>query len=104
MHPLPKLGRVLTIDDFKPLEGETLMAETQPEPIALKLEKVVAAPNSASVVREPFTLVFSTPMNALLVEGHYRIAAGRMGVVEIHMMPTQTLGASDRRFYHASFN
>jgi len=103
LHPLPKLGLLLTIDDFRPHVGEFYKVDATPEPIDILLDAVLAAPGADWLPREPFTLVFSTPWDTLLVEGHYRMKTPRGDLIGFHLIPTQT-AHGPRRHYHSVFN
>ncbi len=103
MHPLPKFGQLLTIDDFRPFVGEAFAVHATPEPIGILLDKVTPQPGADWLPREPFSLVFSTPWSTLLVEGAYRMKSPRGDLVEVYIIPTQTM-PGPRRLYHAVFN
>lgn len=103
MHPLPKLGPLLTVDDFLPHVGGSYSVEAAPEPIDIRLDEVLRRPRPAWMAREPFLLVFSTPWTVLLVDATYRMSPEGGQPVELHLIPTQTM-AGERRFYHSVFN
>jgi hypothetical protein len=103
LYPLPKLGQMLAIEDFKPFEGEAFVVDATPEPIRIKLDEAQAMPGPDWMEREPFTLLFSTPWDTLLVEGNYRMKSPRGDLVEVYIIPTQT-AFGPRRSYHAVFN
>lgn len=103
LHPLPKLGLLLTIDDFKPHVGERFLADAAPEAIAIQLDEIRPAPAIDWLPREPFSLVFSTPWDTMLVEGAYRLKTPRGDMVELYLIPTQTM-LGPRRYYHSVFN
>lgn len=103
MYQLPKLGPLLTVDDFKPHSGETYRVDATPEPIGIHLDAVQVGIAPNWVEREPFTLQFSTPWDVLLVEGNYRMKSPRGDLVELYLIPTQT-APGPRRHYHSVFN
>lgn len=103
LHPLPRFGQLLTIDDFKPHVGEAFAVDATPEPIRILLDKVTPQPGPSWLPREPFSLVFSTPWGTLLAEGSYRMKSPRGDLLEVYVIPTQTL-PGPRRYYHSVFN
>lgn len=103
MFPLPKLGPLLTVDDFLPYVGATYLVQATPKPLEIRLEQVQRQPGEPWMVREPFVLVFSSPFNALLLEARYRAQPPGGVPVEIYLIPTQT-APSDRRYYHVVIN
>ena len=103
MHALPALGRTLIADDFLRGVGEDYVAHTTPEPVPVRLDKVVRGVGHPAMTREPFTLLFSTAWDVFLVEGTYRLRGPSLDA-EIHLVPTQTRGQTARRHYHAVFN
>lgn len=102
MYGLPKLGRVLVVDDFRPHVGEDFLVQAEPEPVRLRLDAIDQGVIQTWSIREAFTLVFSTPFETLLVEGTYPFRMPRGDVVEIDLIPTQTM-QTRRRLYHAVF-
>lgn len=105
MHPLPKLGHLLTIDVFKPHVGEAFLVDAQPEPVRIMLDEVRPALNLGLewLPREPFSLSFSTLWDTLLVEGAYPMKTPSGDLVHVHLIPTQTFDTV-RRHYHVVFN
>ena len=53
--------------------------------------------------RQPFTLIFTTAWNDLLLAANYRMQPAGGRPVEMYIAPTQTQ-ISERRYYHAEFN
>ncbi|MBI1407809.1 MAG: hypothetical protein GC145_16975 [Caulobacter sp.] len=78
--------------------------DANPQPIPLRLEEVLANPGEAWMERQPFTLVFSSPWEALLIEGLYqiRIDAGA-APVELYLMPINA-PPGPRRLYQSVMN
>lgn len=103
MHPFPKFGQLLTVDDFKPHVGEAFAVHATPEPVHIMLDQVRVQAGADWLPREPFSLVFSTPWDVLLTEGSYRMKSPRGDLIEVYVIPTQTT-PGPRRHYHAVFN
>lgn len=104
LFDLPKLGPLLTIDDFTPHVGESYLVDAHPQPIPLRLDEVLADLGEAWMERQPFILLFSTPWEALLVEGLYRLTRGPGATpVELHIMPINA-PPGPRRIYQSVMN
>lgn len=89
---------------FTPFVGRQWRVDTQPQPITIQLDAVDNVRGGMPGGRDPFVLVFSTPWDTLLVEGHYLMRPGDDAeAVEVHIIPTQT-APGPRRLYHAVFN
>jgi hypothetical protein len=102
MFELPKLDRVLTPEDFEPWVGRSFTAQTDPEPVAIQLVRVERKLASQFAIRPPFTLVFRTPADVLLIDGLYTVSCDRCGPHEIFLAPI--LSPPGQRFYEAVFN
>ena len=103
MHPLPRLGQLLTVDDFLPHVGATYLVQATPKPIEIVLENIQRFPGEAWLPREPFMLSFSSVWGALLLEGRYTLQRPGSSPVELHIIPTQT-APGERRYYHVVIN
>lgn len=104
MFDLPKLGPLLTIDDFAAHVGETFVVETTPRPVAIVLEAIDTGPGDSRAARQPFILVFSSPWEVLLIEAQYLLKPAGIGPgVTLHLMPINT-PPGGRRQYQAVFN
>jgi hypothetical protein len=103
MYPLPKLGPVLTVDDFLPYVGATYRVETVPKPVDIRLDELRRGRGEPWMVREPFALVFSTPWTVMLLEAQYQMQPIGGKPVPVYLIPTQS-PPGDRRLYHAVFN
>lgn len=89
---------------FTPFTGRQWLVDAQPKAITIQLDAVDNARGGLPGGRDPFVLVFSTPWDTLLIEGHYMMRPGQDAeAVPIHLIPTQT-GPGARRLYHAVFN
>lgn len=102
MYRLPKLGRLLVVEDFAPHVGAAFRVDATPAAVDLRLERIDRYPPNALDLREPFTLIFSTPVSALLVAATYRMRAPDGREVAIDLIPTQS-APGERRLYHAVF-
>jgi hypothetical protein len=104
LFELPKLGPLLTIDDFAAHVGETFAVETTPQPVGIVLEAIDTGPGEAWMARQPFVLVFSSPWEVLLVEAQYLVKPAGIGPgMTLHLMPINTPPGGRRR-YQAVFN
>lgn len=89
---------------FTPFVGRQWLVDAQPKPITIQLDQVDNVRGGMPGGRDPFVLVFSTPWDTLLIEGHYPMRPGPDAeAVSIHLIPTQT-PPGPRRNYHAVFN
>ena len=89
---------------FTPFTGRQWLVDAQPKAISIQLDQVDNVRGGPAGGRDPFVLIFSTPWDTLLVEGHYLMRPGADAeAVSIHLIPTQT-GPGARRLYHAVFN
>lgn len=102
MLHMPDFGHLLTIEDFADHVGGTYRADATPAPVELRLDRIDRTPGSPLGLRDPFTLIFSTPFSALLTGGTYQLRAPCGRVVAIDLAPTQSM-PGPRRSYHAVF-
>ena len=100
---LPPDLKLLTAGDFEPFIGQTFRVEASPEALEIQLDAVERRPRLTWMLREPFTLLFSTPSSVLLEEGSYRMQPEGGEPLDIYVIPIQEL-SSDRRAYQAVFN
>lgn len=100
---IPPGLKLLTAEEVEPFVGLLFRVEAAPEAIDLQLDAVERRPKQDWMLREPFTLIFSTPMGVLLQEGSYRMQPEGGEPLEMHIMPIQA-PFSDRRLYQAVFN
>jgi hypothetical protein len=103
MYDLAKLGPLLTAEDFQPYVGKIFLVDAQPQPLELRLEKILRRSRDEVVARQPFMLIFTSAWTALLMAAHYRMQPEGGEPVEMYINPTQT-APGERRFYHAVFN
>ncbi len=93
----------LTVDDFKPLEGQTFRIDEHS--IDLRLNRVMPVMESerARLARQPFSLVFRGPGTALLPQRIYALAHPAFAEpLEIFLVP---VGRSGEGFdYEAVFS
>jgi hypothetical protein len=61
----------LTVETFRSEVGNVFWADTVPTPVKLKLIRLVEGMPTLREFRIPFTLIFATPKNTLLLEGAY---------------------------------
>lgn len=102
MFDLPKLDRLLIAEDFEPWVGRHFAVDADPEPVSIQLTRIDRRAASRFAVRAPFSLIFSTPMDILLVDGIYKLRCGRFGPHEVFLAPV--LSPQRQRLYEAVFN
>ena len=77
----------LTIDDFRPLEGQRFrIAPDGAEPFEVELVEVTEIPGDPGG-RAPFSLVFQGGPNPPLEQGIYRVEHDGLGELEIFLVP-----------------
>jgi len=103
MYSLPDLGPLLTAADFEPYLGKIFLVDAQPKPLEIRLERIAVLPGDAAMMRQPFTLIFTSPWSELLIAANYRMQPSGGGPFEFVLTPTQT-APGERRYYHAAFN
>jgi hypothetical protein len=103
MYALPDIGPLLTAADFEPYVGKIFLVDAQPKPLEIRLEEILRRPPDPLLARQPFTLIFTSALNALLLSAIYRMQPSGGRLIEMFLVPTQT-GPSERRYYHAVFN
>jgi hypothetical protein len=81
-------GGVLTIDDFRALDGSTMALQAGPAMrLDLTLLEVRSLGSPQTEGREPFALLFRGPVDPLLPQAIYRIAADALGEHDIFIVP-----------------
>jgi hypothetical protein len=99
------LPRPMTLDEFAPMVGQTLLADCNPNPVELQLVEAKPLPNLSGVERHPFLLMFRTPPEILLVTGIYAMKCGEWGPDLIYIERTMSPNPKDPGyFYQAVFN
>jgi hypothetical protein len=83
----------LTVETFRSEVGNVFWADTVPKPVKLKLIRMKEGVPSLREFRVPFSLIFATPKNTLLLEGVYNFKSesGRE-FRQIYMTPIQSDG------------
>lgn len=104
MYDLPAgLGVLTIVDEFKPYVGANFLVDTKPRTVSIKLEKIVLSTGASWMVRQPFNLIFSTPLNVFLVEGLYDVKAEDGAKTwSIHISPI--IHPPHQRLYQGIFN
>lgn len=90
-------------EDFEPWIGRQVRVGTLPEPVEITLASVVRlSPFRGKLdVREPFSMLFESPISVYLVDATYQLDCGKNGPHEILL--TQLNPLPDRRVYEAIF-
>jgi len=95
----------MTLDEFTPMVGQTLLADCNPQPVELKLVEAAPLPNHAKIERHPFILVFRTPYEIQLIAGIYAMKCGEWGPDLIYIEEMVPPDPKDNgHFYQAVFN
>lgn len=93
----------LTAQTFKAEVGQVFTAETVPDPVQLKLHKLIQGAMANTAHRAPFSLIFTTPMNVLLLEAQYRLKSTSGREYMLYLSPIVSPG-DGLRHYQAQFN
>jgi hypothetical protein len=84
---LPRMLEKLTVDDFRPLQGERFrMAPDGAEPFEVELVEVTEIPREPGG-RTPFSLVFQGGPNPPLEQRIYRIEHDKLGELDLFLVP-----------------
>ena len=95
----------MTLDEFMPMVGQTLLADCNPKPVEITLTSAVPLTNHARIERPPFILVFRTPPEIVLVAGIYAMKCGEWGPDLIYIEEMAPPDITDKgHFYQAVFN
>jgi hypothetical protein len=83
----------LTVETFRSEVGNVFWADTVPKPVKLKLIRLKEGVPTLREFRVPFSLIFATPRDTLLLEGLYNFKSesGRE-FRQIMMTPIQSHG------------
>lgn len=99
-----KIAPLLKLEDFTGREGTMWLVDTTPKSLQIRLERVIPGLTRVSDARFPFTLSFSTPWEAMLLDAMYLLKPVDGGeTIEIHLIQSHT-PPGPKRFYHAVFN
>lgn len=99
------LPRPMTLDEFKPMVGQSLLADCNPQPVELKLVSAEPLPHLAPIERAPFILIFRTPAEVVLITGTYAMKCGEWGPDLIYIERMVSPDPKDNGcFYQAVFN
>jgi hypothetical protein len=84
----------LTVETFRSEVGNVFWADCVPKPVKLKLIRLTEGMPTLREFRIPFTLIFVTSKDTLLLEGAYdfKSESGRE-FRQIHMSPIQSPGS-----------
>jgi hypothetical protein len=97
--------RSMTLDEFAPMVGQTLLADCEPKPVEIQLTSARPLPNHGPVERPPFILIFRTPPEIVLVAGIYPMKCGEWGPDLIYIEEMASPDLNDKgHFYQAVFN
>ncbi len=100
---LPDIGTLLTAADFEPHVGKIFLVDAQPKPVEIRLERIEYGRYDPGLARHPFTLIFTSPWNVLLVSALYRMQPSDGRAIGVFLIPTQ-IAPGTQRYYHAVFN
>jgi hypothetical protein len=100
--PLP---RQIKIEEFLPLIGQVFDVKCDPKNVSLTLTEATPGRQRAFDDRPPFTLIFHSSPNILLVDGLYVMTCGGFGPDSVFIVPTIAHpGAAPGYYYQAVFN
>ncbi|THD34763.1 MAG: hypothetical protein E7773_13955 [Sphingomonas sp.] len=101
-QPLP---RQIKIEEFLPLVDKTFEVHCDPRNVHLTLIKAIPGRQRAFDDRPPFTLIFHSTPDILLVDGLYVMKSAGFGPDSIFIAPTVAApGAAPGYYYQAVFN
>jgi len=93
---------LVTPEDFVPWVGRTVRIDSAPHPVDLVLARLDRMmPITGADFREPFSLVFESPWNVVLMDTSYCFDCGRGGPYAIHVTQIPPRGRTRR--YQAIF-
>jgi hypothetical protein len=99
------LPRPMWLEEFVPLVGKEIIADCSPAKIALTLVEAVPIRHPGVTDRPPFSLMFRSAPDALLVSGIYRLQCEAFGPDLVHLSPILAPpGAQPGYYYEAVFN
>lgn len=96
--------RLLTPEDFQPWVGRKVRVNTIPEPVEITLDRIELSSRleGALDIRQPFALIFTSPLNVYLMDLAYEMDCGRGGPHSIFISQMPPLPGY--RIYQAPFN
>lgn len=97
--------RDLLLKEFQALVGQDLLADCDPEPVALHLVEATPLRFGGTAERDPYILVFRTGPTQMLIDGAYTMRSANFAPASIFissMAPPQ--GAEAGYYYQAVFN
>lgn len=101
-QPLP---RQIKIEEFLPLVGQAFEVDCEPRTALLTLVEATPGRQRAFDDRPPFTLIFHSTPEVLLMDGLYTMKSAGFGPDSIFLIPTvATPGAAPGYYYQAVFN
>ncbi|NGM51975.1 hypothetical protein G5B46_20385 [Caulobacter sp. 602-2] len=92
---------LLKPEDFEAWVGKQVRVATVPHPVEITLAAIFR-PGYPNDIREPFSLMFESPMNISLIDGAYEFDCGKGGPHTIVI--TQLKPLPNARVYQAIFN
>jgi hypothetical protein len=93
----------LTAQTFKSEVGNVFTADTVPKPINLQLTRLHEGKPTLKDFRVPFSLIFGTPRDTLLIEGFYDLRS-QSGHQFKQIMLTPVISVGPYQEYQAIFN
>lgn len=104
---MPLLPRTMILDEFLPLRGRAFQLDCDPKVATVTLVEATPLPQCApdSAIRPPFSLIFHSPADMLLVDGTYAMRCEDFGPDLIFITPVIARpGAAPGYYYQAVFN
>ncbi len=105
MTATPPLPRPIRLEEFTPLIGKPLLADCDPNAVALHLVEATALRDHGQVERPPFILIFRSSLSALLTTGIYTMRGDGFGpdLIQISQIAAPFAGEPGH-YYQAVFN
>ena len=101
-QPLP---RQIPIEEFLPLVGKAFEVKCDPANVSLTLTEAIPGRHRAFDDRPPYTLIFHSAPQILLVDGLYVMTCGAFGPDTIFISPIIAApGSAPGYYYQAVFN
>lgn len=97
--------RPMLLEEFTPLLGRAFTADCEPKSVDLTLVEAYPGRTGLKDIRPPFSLIFHTPAEILLLDGTYTLRCGKWGPDRIFITAIMAQPDADPgHYYQAVFN
>lgn len=97
--------RPMWLEEFAPFVGRKFLADCAPKSVALTLIEAVPLRYPGATDRQPFSLLFHSGPDTLLVSGLYALQCDTFGPELVHLAPImRPMGSDPGYYYEAIFN